>query len=156
MANTLWVVACNPLFENSFRLFGCFISHSIPNPCCLRTFVFSIVPPRSFLSSNVSVHPRCTLCAVEVERLVGFHFHRLFLASLSQIVPAWFETFLSLWWRVRCARSSPLFSDPTSGFRRRPTGNTIYDCSVRRRSHSGSLWAVAWNPLFEFLIVSGF
>ena len=38
---------------------------------------------------------------------------------------------------------------PTSGFRRRPTGNTIYDCSVRRRSHSDSLWAVAWNPLLD-------
>ncbi len=37
----------------------------------------------------------------------------------------------------------------TSGFRRRPTGNTIYDCSVRRRLHSDNLWAVAWNPLFN-------
>ena len=50
---------------------------------------------------NVSVHPRRTLCAVVVERLVGSHFHWLFLASLSEIVPAGVETILSLWWRVR-------------------------------------------------------
>ena len=43
----------------------------------------------------------------------------------------------------------------TSGFRRRPTGNTIYDCSVRRRLHSDNLWAVAWNPLFcNFHLIS--
>ena len=39
----------------------------------------------SFPVQNVSVHPRRTLCAVVVERLVGFHFHRLF-PFISQIV----------------------------------------------------------------------
>ena len=33
--------------------------------------------------------------ARKVERLVGSRFHRLFLASLSEIVPAWFVTFAS-------------------------------------------------------------
>ena len=65
---------------------------------------------------NVSVHPRRTLCAVVVERLVGSHFHWLFLASLSEIVPAGFVTFVSQWWRVHCARGSPLYPDPTSAF----------------------------------------
>ena len=53
---------------------------------------------------NVSVHPRCTMCTVGVERLVGSLFHRLFLASLSKIVSAGFVTFVSLWWKVHCAR----------------------------------------------------
>ena len=48
-----------------------------------------------FSRSNVSIHPRCTLCTVGVECLVGFHFHWLFLASLSEIVSAWFVTFVS-------------------------------------------------------------
>ena len=59
---------------------------------------------------NVSVHPRRTLCAVGVERLVGFHFHWLFLASLSEIVSAWFVTFVSLWWKVHCARGRQYIS----------------------------------------------
>ena len=39
----------------------------------------------SSLLPNVSVHPRRTLCAVVVERLVRSHFHRLF-PFMSQIV----------------------------------------------------------------------
>ena len=86
------------------------------------TFVFQWWRVRSARSclyiseSNVSVHPRRTLCAVGVQRLVGSHFHWLFLASLSEIVPAGFVTFVFQWWRVRCARSSPLLFDPTSAF----------------------------------------
>ena len=44
------------------------------------------------------------LVARKVERLVGSLFHRLFLASLFQIVSAWFVTFVFQWWRVRRAR----------------------------------------------------
>ena len=39
----------------------------------------------SFSQANVSVHRR-RLVRRTVERLVGFHFHWLFLASLSEIV----------------------------------------------------------------------
>ena len=49
---------------------------------------------------NVSVQAEARFGADSLQRLVGSIFHWLFLASLSQIVPAWFETFLSLWWRV--------------------------------------------------------
>ena len=38
--------------------------------------------------------PSRHLWRVMVERLVGFHFHRLFLASFSQIVYAGFVTFV--------------------------------------------------------------
>ena len=48
--------------------------------------------------------PSRHLWRVVVERLVGSHFHRLFLASLSEIVPAWFVTFVFQWWKVHCAR----------------------------------------------------
>ena len=44
------------------------------------------------------------LVARKVERLVGSYFHWLFLASLSEIVSAWFVTFVFQWWRVRRAR----------------------------------------------------
>ena len=44
------------------------------------------------------------LVARKVERLVGSHFHWLFLASLFQIVSAGFVTFVYQWWRVRRAR----------------------------------------------------
>ena len=50
------------------------------------------------------------LVARKVERLVGFHFHRLFLASLSEIVSAGFVTFVSLWWKVHCARGCQYIS----------------------------------------------
>ena len=55
-------------------------------------------------SPNVSVHPRRTLCAVAVERLVGFHFHRLFLASRPEIVSAGLVTFVLQWWKIHCER----------------------------------------------------
>ena len=71
------------------------------------------------LSPNVSIHPRCTLCTVGVECLVGFHFHWLFLASLFQIVSAGFVTFVSLWWKVHCARGRQYIPDPTSALRLR-------------------------------------
>ena len=58
---------------------------------------------------NVSVHRR-RLVRRTVERLVGSHFHRLFLASLSEIVPAGFVTFVSLWWKVHCARGCQYIS----------------------------------------------
>ena len=77
--------------------------------------------------------PSRHLWRVVVERLVGSHFHWLFLASLSEIVLAWFVTFVSQWWRVRCARGSSLFPDPTSGFR------------LRR-----ALAPIVWNPLFGY------
>ena len=69
-----------------------------------------------FLSPNVSVHRR-RLVRRTVERLVGSLFHRLFLASLFQIVSAWFVTFVFQWWRVRRARGCYIFPDPTSAFR---------------------------------------
>ena len=50
------------------------------------------------------------LVARKVERLVGSHFHWLFLASLFQIVSAGFVTFVSLWWKVHCARGRPYIS----------------------------------------------
>ena len=90
--------------------------------------------PRDAVARNVSVQVRRSFVRRNLQRLVGFHFHRLFLASLSQIVPAWFETFLSLWWRVRCARSSPLFSDPTLRVRGPDT-----------------LWRVPWTRLLGFI-----
>ena len=61
-------------------------------------------------SLNVSVHPRRTLCAVVVERLVGFHFHRLFLASRPEIVSAGFVTFVLQWWKIHGARSCQYIS----------------------------------------------
>ena len=73
------------------------------------------------LNPNVSIHPRCTLCTVGVECLVGFHFHRLFLASLSEIVPAWFVTFVSsVVEDPLCARQL-IIPDPTSGLTGRRT-----------------------------------
>ena len=64
---------------------------------------------------NVSVHRR-RLVRRTVERLVGFHFHWLFLASLFQIVSAGFVTFVLLWWKVHCARGCQYIPDPTSAF----------------------------------------
>ena len=65
-----------------------------------------------------SVHFQCErqrspsrhLWRVMVERLVGFHFHWLFLASLFQIVSAGFVTFVLLWWKVHCARGCQYIS----------------------------------------------
>ena len=56
-----------------------------------RSFPRRCVIPRaefSFLRSNVSVQVRRSLVRRNLQRLVGSHFHRLFLASHSQIVPA--------------------------------------------------------------------
>ena len=119
------------------------MSRSFPRRCVIPRAEFS------FLRSNVSVHPRRTLCAVVVERLVGIFILAVHALALSEIVAAWSMLFplsvvegpLVVRWLI--------FLIPTSGFRRRPTGHTIYDCSVRRRSHSDSLWAVAWNPLLD-------
>ena len=61
------------------------------------------------ISANVSIHPRCTLCTVGVECLVGFHFHWLFLASLSEIVSAWFVTFVSSVVEVPLCARSPIY-----------------------------------------------
>ena len=75
---------------------------------------------------------KITLCTVGVECLVGFHFHRLFLASLSEIVPAWFVTFVSsVVEDPLCARQL-IFPDPTSGVRGQRT-----------------LCAVPWTPLLD-------
>ena len=50
-------------------------------------------PPASLgiiiFSANVSVHPRRTLCAVVVERLVGIFFLAVHALDLSEIVAAW-------------------------------------------------------------------
>ena len=54
--------------------------------------------------------PSRHLWRVMVERLVGFHFHRLFLASLSEIVSAGFVTFVFQWWKVRSARGCQYIS----------------------------------------------
>ena len=58
---------------------------------------------------NVSVHLRRTLCAVRVERLVGFIFHGCYWPR-PIIVSAWFVTFVSLWWKVHCARGCQYIS----------------------------------------------
>ena len=50
------------------------------------------------------------LVARKVERLVGSRFHRLFLASLSEIVSAGFVTFVFQWWKVRSARGCQYIS----------------------------------------------
>ena len=106
----LCAVRWNALFGFSFWLLGCSIlssQSSFPPPnqaasAARRIFIFS--------DPNVSVHPRRTLCAVVVERLVGFHFHRLFLASRPEIVSAGFVTFVLLWWKIHCARSCQYIS----------------------------------------------
>ena len=77
---------------------------------CKYIFIFS---------PNVSIHPRCTLCTVGVECLVGSHFHWLFLASLSEIVPARFVTFVSSVVEVPLSARQLIISDPTSAFRLR-------------------------------------
>ena len=76
------------------------------------------------------------LVARKVERLVGFHFHWLFLASLFQIVSAGFVTIVFQWWKVHCARGCQYIHDPTSGF------------WLRR-----ALAPIARNPLFGVFIV---
>ena len=63
--------------------------------------------------ANVSIHPRCTLCTVGVECLVGFHLYRLFLASLSEIVPVWFVTFASSVVEVPLCARQLIIPDPT-------------------------------------------
>ena len=66
--------------------------------------------------ANVEVHLRRTLCDVRWNVLLAPIIHRLFLASLSQIVSAGFVTFVSLWWKVHCARGCQYIPDPTSAF----------------------------------------
>ena len=84
--------------------------------------------------ANVSVHRR-RLVRRTVERLVGFHFHRPFLASLSKIVSAGFVPFVLLWWKVHCARGCQYIS-----------------CIQRQRSPSRRLRRVRWNALFNAFI----
>ena len=73
--DTLWRVPWTRLFGFTFRLFGCSISHSIPHPCCLRTFVISVVPPRSFIDPNVTGQRTRHLVAGTLDPIVGFPFY---------------------------------------------------------------------------------
>ena len=81
--------------------FVTFVSSVVEVPLCARQL---IIPDPT---SAFTVAP---LVARKVERLVGSLFHRLFLASLFQIVSAWFVTFVSLWWKVHCARGRQYIS----------------------------------------------
>ena len=40
-------------------------------------------------------------------------------------------------------------SSPNVTGQARPTGRTLYDCSVRRPSQCDNLWVVAWNRLLD-------
>ena len=85
-----------------------------------------------YSDSNVSVHPRRTLCAVGVERLVGIFILAVHALALSEIVAASSMLFARGWWRVHFTCGSPYILIPTSGF------------WLRR-----ALAPIARNPLFD-------
>ncbi len=63
---------------------------------------------------NVSVHPRRTLCAVVVERLVGIFILAVHALALSEIVAASSMLFARGWWRVHFTCGSQYILIPTS------------------------------------------
>ena len=98
--------------------YGC---SAVPFPAPNRLFLRRIRPHQqpggsSYFLSERQRSPSRHLWRVMVERLVGFHFHRLFLASLSEIVSAWFVTIVSLCGRSIVRAVANIFPDPTSAF----------------------------------------
>jgi len=66
---------------------SCAFSHFFPVTSPLREDVGVLGTTPHLL--NVSVHPRRTLCAVVVERLVGIFILAVHALDLSEIVAAW-------------------------------------------------------------------
>ena len=95
--------------RNRFRVVRDLCFTVVEGPLCAQSPIYFLIQRQRSPSRH--------LWRVGVQRLVGFHFHWLFLASLSEIVSAGFVTFVFQWWRVRRARGGSLFSDPTSAFR---------------------------------------
>jgi hypothetical protein len=65
---------------------------------------------------NVSVHPRRTMCAVGVQRLVGIFILAVHALDLSEIVAARSMLFAGGWWRIHFTCGSPYILIPTSAF----------------------------------------
>ena len=102
------------------RLFLASLSHIVS--ARFVTFVYQWWRVRSargclYISeSNVSVHPRRTLCAVGVERLVGIFILAVHALALSEIVAASSMLFARGWWRVHFTCGSQYILIPTSAF----------------------------------------
>ena len=104
----------------------------VEGPLCARLPIYFLIQRQRSPSRH--------LWRVMVERLVGSHFHWLFLASLSQIVSARSMDFPLRVGEGPLAVQFPLFPDPTSGVRGQRT-----------------LCAVPWTPLLEsvFILLQG-
>ena len=83
-------------FPNRFRGVRDLCFSVVEGPLCARSPIYFLIQRQRSPSRH--------LWRVMVERLVGFHFHRLFLASRPEIVSAGLVTFVLQWWKIHCAR----------------------------------------------------